>query len=56
VSRVLRRIFGPKRNDVAGGWGRVHNEKLHNFSSPNIIKVIKSRRMNWAEHAACMGT
>jgi hypothetical protein len=43
---VLRRIFGPKRGEVAGGWGRLHNEKLHKFYvSKNIIQVIKSRRM-----------
>jgi hypothetical protein len=43
-NRVLRRIFGPKREEVAGGWRRLHNEELHNFyASSNIIKVIKSR-------------
>jgi hypothetical protein len=43
---VLRRIFGPKRDEVAGEWGRLHNEELNDFySSPNIIRVIKSRRM-----------
>jgi hypothetical protein len=45
---VLRKIFGPKREEVAGGWRRLHNEELHNFyPSPNIIRVIKSRRMRW---------
>jgi hypothetical protein len=45
-NRVLRRIFGPKREEVAGGWRRVHNEELHNlYASPNIIRVIKSRMM-----------
>jgi hypothetical protein len=44
--RVLRRIFGPKREEVAGGWRRLHNEELHNLhASRNVIRVIKSRRM-----------
>jgi hypothetical protein len=43
---VLRRIFGPKRDEVTGGWRKLHNEELHNFySSPSIIRIIKSRRM-----------
>jgi hypothetical protein len=43
---VLRRIFGPMRNEVTGGWRKLHNEELHNlYSSPSIIKVIKSRRI-----------
>jgi hypothetical protein len=47
-NRVLRRIFGPKREKVAGGWRRLHNEKLHSFYSlSNIIRLIKSRRMRW---------
>jgi hypothetical protein len=51
---VLRRIFGPKRDDVTGGWRKLHNEELHNlYSSPN--RMIKSRRMRWAEHIARMG-
>jgi hypothetical protein len=46
--RVLRRIFGPKRDQVTGGWSILHNEELHNFDSPpNIIRMIKSRRMRW---------
>jgi hypothetical protein len=50
---VLRRIFGPKRDEVTGGWKKLHNEELHYFySSPSIIGVIKSRRMRWAGHAA----
>jgi hypothetical protein len=54
-NRVLRRIFGPKREEVAGGWRRLHNEELHNlYPSPNILKVIKSRRMRWTEHVARM--
>jgi hypothetical protein len=44
-NRVLRRIFGPEREEVAGGWRRLHNEELHNlYTSPDIIRVIKSRR------------
>jgi hypothetical protein len=45
-NRVLRRIFGPKRDDMTGDWRKLHNEELHNlYSSPNIIRMIKSRRM-----------
>jgi hypothetical protein len=45
-NRVLRRIFGPKRDEVTGGWRKLHNEKLHNlYFSPSIIRIIKSRRM-----------
>jgi hypothetical protein len=48
-NRVLRKIFGPKRDEVTEDWRRLHNEELHNFySSPNIIRMIKSRRMRWA--------
>jgi hypothetical protein len=55
-NRVLRRIFGPKREEVAGGWRRLHNEKLHNlYASPNVITVIKSRRVRRAGHVARMG-
>jgi hypothetical protein len=55
-NRVLRRIFGPNRDDVTGDWRKLHNEELHNFpSSPNIIRMIKSRRMRWAGHVARMG-
>jgi hypothetical protein len=55
-NRVLRRIFGPKREEVAGEWRKLHNGKLHIFySSPGIIRQIKSRRMRWAGHLACMG-
>jgi hypothetical protein len=55
-NRVLRRIFGPKRDEVSGGWRKLHNEELHNlYSSPSIIRIIKSRRMRWAGHVAQMG-
>jgi hypothetical protein len=55
-NRVLRAIFGPKRDEVTGEWRRLHNEELNDlYSSPNIIRVFKSRRMRWAEHVACMG-
>jgi hypothetical protein len=48
-NRVLRRIFGPKRDKTTGEWRRLHNEELSDlYSSPNIIRVIKSRRMRWA--------
>jgi hypothetical protein len=54
--RVLRRMFGPKRDEVTGGWRKLHNEELHNlYSSPSIIRVIKPRRIRWAEHVARMG-
>jgi hypothetical protein len=55
-NRVLRRIFRPKRNEVIGGWRKLHNGELHNLdSSPNIIGMIKSRRMGWAGYVARMG-
>jgi hypothetical protein len=54
-NRVLRKIFGPKRDGVMGDWRKLHNEDIHNlFSSPNIIRMIKSRRMRWAGHVARM--
>jgi len=53
---VLSRIFGPRRDEVTGEWRRVHNEELNNlYSSPNIVRVIKSRIMRWAGHVARMG-
>jgi hypothetical protein len=53
--RVLRRIFGPKRDEATGEWRRLHNEELNDlYSSPNIIGVIKLRRMRWAGHVARM--
>jgi hypothetical protein len=52
---VLRRIFGPKRDEVMGQWRKFHSEELHNlYSSPDIIRQVKSRRMRWAGHMACM--
>jgi hypothetical protein len=55
-NRVLRRIFGLKSDDVMEEWRRLHNEELHIlYSSPNIIRQIKSRRMMWVGHVACMG-
>jgi hypothetical protein len=55
-NRVLRRIFGPKRDEETGGWRKLHNEELHSlYSSPSIIRMIKSRKMRWAEHVARMG-
>jgi hypothetical protein len=55
-NRVLRRVFGPKRDEVTGGWRKLHNEELHDlYSSPSIIRIIKSRRMGWAGHVARMG-
>jgi hypothetical protein len=52
---VLRKIFGPKRDDVTGDWRRLHNEELNDlYSSPTIIRVKNSRRMRCAEHVACM--
>jgi hypothetical protein len=55
-NRVLRRIFGPKRDEVTGGWRKLHTEELHNlYSSPSIIRMIMSRRMIWAGHVARMG-
>ena len=54
--RALRRIFGPKRDEVTREWGDLHNEELNDlYSSPNIVRVIKSRRMRWAGHVARMG-
>jgi hypothetical protein len=55
-NRVLRRIFVPKRGEATGDWRRLHNEELNDlYSSPNIIRVTKSRRMRWAGHVERMG-
>jgi hypothetical protein len=55
-NRVLRRIFGPKRDEATGEWGKLHYEELHDlYSSPSIIRIIKARRMRWAGHVARMG-
>jgi hypothetical protein len=56
VSRVLRVIFGPKREEMSGGWRRLHIEELHNwYALPVIVRMIKSRKIIWAGHVACMG-
>jgi hypothetical protein len=53
LNRVMRRIFGLKRDEETGGWRKLHNEELHNLeSSPSIIRMIKSRRMRWTGHVA----
>ena len=55
-NRLLKRIFGPKRDEVTGEWKKLHNEDLHDmYSSPNIIRLNKSRKMRWAGHVARMG-
>jgi hypothetical protein len=55
-NRVLTRIFGPKRDEVTGGWRKLHNEELHGlYSSPSIVRMIEARRMRWAGHVARMG-
>jgi hypothetical protein len=55
-NRMLRRIFGPRRNEAIGGWRKLHSKELHNvYSSPNIIRMNKSRGMRWAGHTARTG-
>jgi hypothetical protein len=55
-NRVLRRIFEPKRDEVTGEWKKLHNKEFHDlYSSPSIIRIIKSRRMRWAGHVALRG-
>jgi hypothetical protein len=54
-NRVLRRTFGPKRDEVTGEWRKLHNEELNDLYSPSTVQAIKSRRMRWAGHVARMG-
>jgi hypothetical protein len=55
-NRVLRRIFVLNREEITGSWRKLHNEELHKLrSSSNVIRMIKSRRMRWVEHVACIG-
>ena len=55
-NRVLRRIFGGRRDELTGEWRKLHEEELNDlYSSPNIMRIIKSRRKRWAGHVACMG-
>jgi hypothetical protein len=53
---VLRKIFGPRKDEITGEWRKLHNEELNDlYSSPNIVRVIKSRRMRWAGHVSSIG-
>jgi hypothetical protein len=55
-NRVLRKMFGPRRDKVTGGWRKLHNEGFHNlYASPGVIRMINLRRMRWAGHVAGMG-
>ena len=55
-NRVLRSVFGPKRDEVTGEWRKIHNEELSDlYSLPNIVRMVKSRRMRWAGHVVRMG-
>jgi hypothetical protein len=55
-NRVLRKVFGPKRDEVTEEWRKLHNEEPNDlYCLPNIVRVVKSRRMRWAGHVACMG-
>jgi hypothetical protein len=55
-NRVLRRIFGPKRDEVTGEWRKLHNEQFHDlYSSPSIMRIMKAKRMRWAGHVARIG-
>jgi hypothetical protein len=52
-NRVLRRVFGPRRDEVTGEWRKLHNKELHDlYSSSRLIRIIKSRRMRWERHVA----
>jgi hypothetical protein len=54
--KCLRRIFGPRRDEVTGDWRKLHNEELHDlYPSPSVIRIIKARRMRWEGHVARMG-
>ena len=54
-NRVLRRVFGPKRDEATGEWRKLHNEELNDlYCSPNIVQLIKCRRMRWAGHVTCI--
>jgi hypothetical protein len=55
-NKVLRKVFGPTKDEVMGGWRKLHNEELHDlYSSLSMIRIMKSSRMRWAEHVALMG-
>jgi hypothetical protein len=55
-NRVLRRVFGTKRDEVTEEWRKLHNEELNDlYTLPNIVRVVKSRRRRWADHVTCMG-
>jgi hypothetical protein len=55
-NRVLRRVFGPRREEVTGKWRKLHNEEFNDlYSLPNIVRVVKSRRIRWAGHVARIG-
>jgi hypothetical protein len=54
-NRVLKRVFEPKRDEVTGEWRKLHNEELNDLYLPNIVRVVKSRRMRWVRHVARMG-
>jgi hypothetical protein len=55
-NRILRGTFGPKKDEVTGGWRKLHNEELHDlYSSPSIVRIMESRKMRWAGHVARIG-
>jgi len=55
MNRMLRRVVGPKRDEVTGKWRKLHNDLCYLYVLPNIVRVVKLRRMRWAGHVACMG-